>query len=267
MKQLDLRETVTRLLIAMVLLASAFPVAARAAQPPAAREVLYEAHPAPAARTKTVGVLIFPGFEVLDAYGPIEMWGSLKHAPARFWGGEEKRVSVRVVTIAAKRGEISSNQGPKTVADYGYDNAPHLDYLLVPGGIGVLPLLKDPATLNWLRGQAGRSDIVMSVCTGASLLAAAGILDGRPATTNKMVFEQAAEPGPKVKWVKKARWVDDGTVVTASGVSAGIDMSLAVISRLYGKDMAAWLERVAEYDAHHDPSWDPFAVKAGLMEQ
>ncbi|HWR04025.1 MAG TPA: DJ-1/PfpI family protein [Humidesulfovibrio sp.] len=226
---------------------------------------MYEVRPAQAASQVTVGVLLFPGFEMLDAYGPMEMWGSLKHAPARFWGGEEKRVGVRLVTIAATRGEVPSNQGPKTVADYGYADAPKLDYLLVPGGIGAVPLVRDAATLDWLRAQARTAKVVMSVCNGASLLAAAGILDGRPATTNKMAFASSTAPGPKVHWVKQARWVDDGTVVSSSGVSAGMDMTLAVIARLYGQPLSEWLAQITEYDAHRDPAWDPFAVKAGLV--
>ena len=226
---------------------------------------MYEAHPGKVSKQITVGVLIFPGFEMLDAYGPMEMWGSLKHAPARFWGGEEKRVGVQLATIAATRGEIPSNQGPKTVADYSYADSPELDYLLVPGGSGAVPLVHDAATLNWLRAQANKTKIVMSVCNGASLLAAAGILDNRPATTNKMAFKDSTAPGPKVNWVKQARWVDDGTVVSSSGVSAGMDMTLAVISRLYGQPLGDWLEQITEYDAHRDPSWDPFAVKAGLV--
>jgi len=266
MERIDIRGSIQRLLIIAVVIATVLPAAAQTNKPSAAQESLYDLQPAAAAKQITVGVLIFPGFEMLDAYGPMEMWGNLKHAPDKVWGGKEKRLGVRLVTIAAKQGEIPSNQGPKTVADFGYDNAPSLDFLVVPGGLGVFPLLKDPATLSWLRTQTGKAEIVMSVCNGASLLAAAGILDDRPATTNKMFWHQVTEPGPKVKWVKKARWVDDGTIVTASGVSAGIDMSLAVISRLYGKDIAAWLERVAEYDAHRDPSWDPFAAKAGLVE-
>jgi transcriptional regulator GlxA family with amidase domain len=205
-------------------------------------------------KKKTLGVLIFPGFELLDAYGPLELWGNLKS-------------QVQVVIIAAKPGPIASNQGPKTVAEYGFDDAPHLDLIVVPGGRGVLPLVKDTATLEWLRLRAKQAEIVMSVCNGASLLAAAGILDGRPATTNKMFWNTATEPGPKVKWIKKARWVDDGTVVTSSGVSAGIDMSLAVISRLYGKEVAERLSRITEYEPHTDPDWDPFAIKAGLVEK
>lgn len=137
-------------------------------------------------KMRNLGVLLFPGFELLDAYGPMEMWGNLKN-------------QVQVVTIAVKRSEIASSQGPKTVADYGYGDAPHLDLILVPGGMGILQLVKDTATLEWLRERAKKAEIVMSVCNGASLLAAAGILDGRPATTNKMLWNMATKPGPKVK--------------------------------------------------------------------
>lgn len=265
MKRLMLQRFALRLALACALFASALPLSAQAQTPKAAEEAMYEVRPARSAMQVTVGVLLFPGFEMLDAYGPMEMWGSLKHAPARFWGGADKRVSVRLVTIAAARGEIPSNQGPKTVAEYGYADAPKLDYLLVPGGIGAVPLVRDTATLNWLRAQAGTSKVVMSVCNGASLLAAAGILDGRPATTNKMAFASSTAPGPKVNWIKQARWVDDGTVVSSSGVSAGMDMTLAVIARLYGQPLSEWLAQITEYDAHGDPSWDPFAVKAGLV--
>jgi transcriptional regulator GlxA family with amidase domain len=204
-------------------------------------------------KIRTLGVLLFPGFELLDAYGPMELWGNL-------------REKVKIVTIATNRGEIASTQGPKTIADYGYNDTPPLDLILVPGGMGILKLLKDTATLEWLRERANKAEIVMSVCNGASLLAAAGILDGRTATTNKMLWKMATEPGPKVKWVKKARWVDNGTIVTASGVSAGMDMSLAVITRLYGQEVAEWLARLTEYEPHSDPDWDPFAKKAGLVE-
>lgn len=244
-------------LFLMILACISAPGVAKELAPQAAR---------PAAQKKILGVLLFPGFEMLDAYGPMEMWGNVQHAPASLWGNPEKQVTVEVVTIAAQRGAIASFQGPKTVADYGYEDAPRLDYLLVPGGMGVVPLLKDQATLNWLRALAQQTPLVMSVCNGASLLAAAGLLDGRPATTNKMFWKMSTDPGPRVKWVKRARWVDDGTIVTSSGVSAGMDMSLAVITRLYGQGVADWLERVTEYEPHRDPSWDPFAMKAGLID-
>jgi transcriptional regulator GlxA family with amidase domain len=105
----------------------------------------------------------------------------------------------------------------------------------------------------------------MSVCNGASLLAAAGLLDGRPATTNKAYWDLATAPGPKVKWVTRARWVDDGKIVTSSGVSAGMDMTLHVIERLFGSKAAEGLAQGTEYEWHRDPKWDPFAEVHGLV--
>ena len=250
----------------LVLLTSAWALGAQAQTPPAQTGGMYDVIPVPATRQITLGVLIFPGFEMLDAYGPMEMWGSLKHAPDRFWGGSSERVGIRLVTVAATKGAVPSNQGPKTVADFSYADAPALDYLLVPGGIGVTPLVNDSATLNWLRAQAKNTTLVMSVCNGASLLASAGLLDGRSATTNKMAFKSSTAPGPKVRWVASARWVDNGNVVTSSGVSAGMDMTLAVIARLYGEPLSDWVAQITEYEPHRDPSWDPFAVKAGLVK-
>lgn len=96
-----------------------------------------------------------------------------------------------------------------------------------------------------------------------SILAATGLLDGRKATTNKAYWTRSTAPGPKVEWVRQARWVDDGNIVTSSGVSAGIDMTLHVISRLFDMETARKLARETEYEWHSDPSWDPFA---GLPE-
>ena len=254
----------------LVLLVSAWPLGVQAQTPnqssPAETGGMYDVVPVPATRQVTLGVLLFPGFEMLDAYGPMEMWGSLKHAPDRFWGEASDRVGIRLVTVAATKGPVPSNQGPKTVADFDYTDAPALDYLLVPGGIGVTPLVSDPATLNWLRAQAKNTSLAMSVCNGASLLAAAGLLDGRAATTNKMAFKASIAPGPKVRWVASARWVDNGNVVTSSGVSAGMDMTVAVIARLYGQPLSDWVAQITEYEPHRDPAWDPFAVKAGLVK-
>ncbi len=203
---------------------------------------------------RTLGVLLFPGFELLDAFGPLEMWGNLKG-------------KVNVVTVAAKAGNVKSSHGPSTVADFGFQDCPKLDLVLVPGGFGVLPVLQQKKTLEWLRTTADEAELTMSVCNVASLLAAAGILDGRKATTNKAYWALATAPGQKVQWVKHARWVDDGDVVTSSGVSAGIDMSLHVIQRLYGEKAAERLAAATEYEWHRDPSWDPFAELHGLSDK
>jgi transcriptional regulator GlxA family with amidase domain len=195
---------------------------------------------------RTVGVLLFSGFELLDAAGPMELWGSMGK-------------NVTLVTVAKQKGEIPSSQGVKVTADFGFADCPKLDFIVVPGGMDAFTALKDENLLDFIRQRSKEAEITMSVCNGASILAAAGQLDDRSATTNKAFWDQCIAFGPKVKWVRKARWVDDGNIVTSSGVSAGMDMTLHVISRFYGEKRAERLAAMIEYEWHRDPSWDPFA--------
>ena len=103
------------------------------------------------------------------------------------------------------------------------------------------------------------------MCTGSALLAKAGVLDGRKATTNKAAYAWATSQGPNVAWLAQARWVEDGKFMTSSGVSAGTDMGLAIVARLFGAEKAEQVAVVAEYEWHNDPSWDPFAKVHGLV--
>lgn len=201
----------------------------------------------PTTKTRRLGVLLFPEFELLDVYGPVEMFGNLHGL-------------VDVVMVAAAPGLVRSAQGPSVHADVGLADCPPLDLLLVPGGIGTRISVDDEGLLAWLRERVAAAEVAMTVCTGTSLFARAGLLDGRRATTNKLSFDWVASQGPNVAWVRQARWVEDGKFATSSGVSAGIDMALAVIERLYGADVARALEIGTEYDRHRDASWDPFAT-------
>ena len=202
--------------------------------------------PTDEAKTRTLGVLLYPGFEVLDVYGPVEMFGNLGDL-------------VKVIMVAAQSGEVRSGQGAEGMADYGFDDCPQLDILLVPGGFGTFEELENERLMSWLRERAAKAEIVASVCSGSALLAKAGLLDGRRATSNKQYFSLATAQGPKVNWIKEARWVDDGDRVTSSGVSAGIDMSLHIIARLYGTETAERLANHTEYQWHRDADVDPFA--------
>ena len=195
---------------------------------------------------RTLGIVLYPKFELLDVYGPAEIFGNL---PGK----------LKVVMVAQESGEVVSAQGPKVVADYGFDDCPPLDLVMVPGGFGTMTELKNEALLEWLRGRAENAEIVMSVCSGSALLAKAGLLDGRRATSNKRYFQIAVAQGPSVDWVYKARWVDDGNRVTSSGVSAGIDMALHVVGRLFGTKTAEYLADQTEYQWHRDADNDPFA--------
>ena len=198
-----------------------------------------------------LGSIFYNDFELLDAYGPLEMFGAL---------GDK----IELVTIAEQAGPVRSSVGPKTIADYSFDNAPSLDLILIPGGIGTIAELKNDALLNFLTERCPQSQVTMSVCTGSALLAKAGLLDGLSATTNKMFFELARSQGSNIRWQEAARWVDAGQYVTSSGVSAGTDMSLAVIERLFGSELAEMVINYTEYQWHQNANQDPFA---GLLNQ
>jgi transcriptional regulator GlxA family with amidase domain len=202
--------------------------------------------PDAAAKSRTLGIVLYPNFELLDVYGPAEIFGNV-------------RPGLKVVMVAAAAGPVASTQGPKVIADYSFDDCPALDLILVPGGRGTLTQLQNDKFHQWLRERSAKAEIVMSVCTGSALLAKAGLLDGHRATSNKQYFSIAAGQGPKVKWVKEARWVDDGDRVTSSGVSAGIDMALHVVARLFGEETAQKISDGTEYQWHKDADKDPFA--------
>ncbi len=195
---------------------------------------------------RTLGAVLYEQFELLDLYGPLEMFGCL---------GPE----LRIVTLAAAAGPVRSAQGPQTVAEYAFADVPKLDLILVPGGVGSVQQMQDPELLGFLRERAPAAERVMSVCSGAAILAQAGLLAGRRATTNKLFFDLVTGPTSGVEWVTEARWVEDGPVVTSSGVSAGTDMALAVIARLYGRERADEIAVLTEYEWRSDPDRDPFA--------
>ena len=203
---------------------------------------------------RTFGVLLFKGFELLDVFGPLEAWGMLANMG-----------QCKVTTVAERSGAVTSAQGPKAIADFGFADCPHLDLILIPGGIGTREEISNQPLLDWLKTRAEKAEAVTTVCTGTAILARTGLLDGRRATTNKRAFKWVAEQGAKVNWVREARWVEDGKFATSSGVSAGIDMALAVMARLYGATTAEQIAIAMEYEWHRDAGWDPFAKIHGLV--
>jgi putative intracellular protease/amidase/methionine-rich copper-binding protein CopC len=194
---------------------------------------------------KTIGIILYPDFEVLDVYGPAEMWAKVP--------------DFHVVMIAEQAGPVMSAQGIATVADYSFSNAPQLDIVMVPGGIGTRTELLNETMLDYLRKVHAESEYTTSVCTGSALLAKAGILDGLSATSNKRAFYLAEEQSSAVQWDADARWVESGKVLTSSGVSAGIDMALGLVARTHGIENARMLASSLEYIWHEDASDDPFA--------
>jgi len=194
---------------------------------------------------RMVGVLLFDQFELLDVFGPLEMLGM-----------RDDEFAIRLV--AEQAAPVASTQGPRSVIDDHFADDRPYDVLLVPGGRGTRREVGNKRLLDWLAGAAERAEIVASVCTGSALLAKAGLLDGKRATTNKRAFDWVAGQGPKVQWQRKARWVEDGKFITSSGVSAGMDMALALIARLCGIDRAREVAHWAEYVWNEDSTDDPF---------
>jgi putative intracellular protease/amidase len=194
----------------------------------------------------TLGIVLFDGFEILDVFGPAEMFGMY---PETF----------EIRLVAEQGGEVASAQGPRSVVDHSFSDDIRYDVLLVPGGRGTRREINNQMMLDWLIDRSATARYVTSVCTGSAVLAKAGILDGIRATSNKMSFEWVMSQGPNVKWVHEARWVEDGIFFTSSGVSAGMDMTLAFIDGILGREAAVKAAFRAEYDWHMDPAWDPFA--------
>jgi transcriptional regulator GlxA family with amidase domain len=196
---------------------------------------------------RTIAAVLFDDFEMLDLYGPLEMFSFFRDA-------------FEIRTVALNAGPVRASGGPATIAQDSMADNRAYDILLVPGGRGTRTVVDDDIFLGWLAAQSQTAERVTSVCTGSLLLARAGVLEGRRATTNKLSFDWVAEQTTGVDWRRRARWVRDGSVYTSSGVSAGIDMALAVIADCLGEKAAAQAATWAEHVRNTDPDNDPFAA-------
>jgi len=210
---------------------------------------------APTAATgKTViGMVLFEGFECLDVFGPIEMFGMVKE-------------KFSIVMLAEKAGPVRSAQGPVVIADRSLADAGKIDLLIVPGGMGTRREVDNAAMLQTLKQLGEATPKVATVCTGSGLLAKTGLLNGIRATSNKRAFKWATSQGPAVKWVAQARWVEDGKFFSSSGVSAGMDMALGIIENYVDRETAEKVAVGAEYEWHSDKNLDPFAKRYGLTD-
>lgn len=201
---------------------------------------------------RALSVVLFDGFELLDVVGPVSLFSAVPDLAITYLGPEAGCA-------------VASSQGARLVADAAYaDAAAGADILLVPGGIGTRALVQDAEFVRWLADCGGTAALVTSVCTGSGLLAAAGLLDGYRATSNKRAFGWATGNGRSVEWVPKARWVQDRDRWTSSGVAAGMDMAAALLRAIWGEDVATEAAARIELEVHGDPEWDPFAALYGL---
>jgi transcriptional regulator GlxA family with amidase domain len=185
----------------------------------------------------TFGLLLFDDVEVLDACGPFEVFSTA----GRFVDG------ISVITIATKPGPVTARGGLRLIPDHTIGDHPRFDILVVPGGV-TTAVENDPAAIAWIAEQHARAQLTAAICTGAFLLAEAGVLDGLSATTHWEDEDELERRWPAVHVERDPRWVDQGNVITSAGISAGIDMSLHVVRRLFGEEIARRTARQMEYD-------------------
>jgi transcriptional regulator GlxA family with amidase domain len=199
-------------------------------------------------QTLHVGILVFPDVEVLDFAGPFEVFSVASRVAVR--RPEFPVAPFKVSIIGAERAMIPARHGLGIHPHFGFDDASAVDLLIVPGGVVTQPL-GDERTLDWVRRSARQAALTASVCTGAFILAKIGLLDGLSVTTHweDIPDLRAAHPGLNV--LESVPYVDEGNIVTSAGISAGIGMSLHLIGRILGTDMARATARQMEYD------WEP----------
>ena len=188
---------------------------------------------------KNVAILIFDDVQVLDFTGPFEVFS----VTDRLCNYE----MLHTFTVAESPGSVRARDGLKVVPDFTLESCPPPHVLVVPGGWGSRALLKKPALLEWVRIKARNAEIVMSVCTGALVLAKAGLLDGLRITTHHLSLDLLRELAPNSTVDPSQRFHDNGKIVTSAGVSAGIDCSLHVVARLLGPAAAEATARQMEY--------------------
>jgi transcriptional regulator GlxA family with amidase domain len=193
-------------------------------------------------RKRTVAILIFDDVELLDFAGPFEVFSSVRNLT-----GDHERL-MDVFAVAESLTPVQCRNGLVVQPERTIDECPPVDVLVIPGGAGVRPALERSNLVEWVRTRAQEAELTVSVCTGSFLLAQAGLLSGRPATTHWERINEMRERFPDVEIVEDERWVDTGEIITAAGVSAGIDVALHVVRRLYGADVARATALGIEYD-------------------
>jgi putative intracellular protease/amidase len=204
-------------------------------------------------RLLNLAILIFDGVQIIDYTGPYETFG---HA----YNNEEPLFNI--YTVAPRAETITTAMGMNVNPKYSFANAPKPDVLVVPGG-DIRKQLNDQNVIKWVRDSAKSATVTMSVCNGAFILAKAGLLDGLEATTTFGLIGKLREAAPKAKVVDNKRYVDNGKIVTAAGLSSGIDCSLYIIEKLFGKGTAQMAALGMEYN------WDPESrfVRAALADK
>lgn len=200
--------------------------------------------------SKSVAILIFDDVEILDFCGPYEVFGVT--------GSQDEPKPFSVYTVAETKRPIIARNHLSVNPDYSLTDCPQPDILLVPGGFGTRREMHNTVLINWIATCSQAAELVLSVCTGALLLAKADLLEGLTATTHHKALDLLREFAPNTEIVENQRFVDNGKIILSAGISAGIDMSLYVVAKLLGTEKAIATAEYMEYD------WQQNAVGVGI---
>lgn len=195
-----------------------------------------------------ISIILYPDFETLDVFGPVEIFGKVPDWKMQFY---------------SRDGGLISNRDGVQIATESFNTMPQseIDTLFIPGGTGARTLIFESDYINQLKQLAQKSRYVLTVCTGSALLAKSGLLDGKRATSNKLSFEWVKTSSLQTQWIEKARWVTDGKYYTSSGISAGMDMALAFVQDRAGETVARQIATRIEYRWQQDSQQDEFCLK------
>lgn len=195
----------------------------------------------------SVGIFLFNDVEVLDFVGPFEVF-SVTTYPDQHVGTPESNPFL--VKLVSETGElVQACNGLKVQPDYSFDNAPYFDILVIPGGLGVREKeIYNEKVIQWISQRMGKVKLMTSVCTGALLLAKAGLLNGKMATTHWASYDRLENEFPAVTVKRNIKFVDQGNIVTSGGISAGINMTFHIVKQLLGSEIARTTAKTMEYD-------------------
>lgn len=189
---------------------------------------------------RTVAILIFDEVEVLDFCGPFEVFAVT--------GARSQDKPFDVFTVAEIASPITARNGLSVNPKFSFADCPQADILVIPGGYGTRALVHNQTVLDWIKQQATKAEMIMSVCTGSLLLAKAGLLENLSATTHFNAIDELRKLAPNTQVCPGQRIVDNGRVLTSAGISAGIDLSFHIVARLLGQEVAQETARWMEYD-------------------
>ncbi len=188
-----------------------------------------------------VGIFLFDDVEVLDFAGPFEVFSVTEI--------ENDQQPFVVETVSEKGNLVIATNGLKVQPDYSFDNVPRFDILIIPGGLGAREReMYNDNVINWITNQMKTVQLMTSVCTGALLLAKAGLLNGKMATTHWASLERLKIEFPQVEVQREVKFVDEGNIITSGGISAGINMSFHIVKRLLGSEVAQNTAKIMEYE-------------------